>query len=146
MTARSRVSASLAALAAITGPVPATAQVSGWGGDRVAVPGADAEWLDMGRIEGEGRLYLDQRSIRRENGIVRYMTRLVLDPPGEDGAVESFHVAEVNCAQRTQRLVGVDILDGGGRALFAAGAPADEPFEPINPGGIGEATLGELCG
>jgi hypothetical protein len=65
---------------------------------------------------------------------VRYMGRILYDPPQENGTVEIDHVGEIDCARRTFRPIAFDTLGSGGRVLVSLRpSEADVPAQAINP-------------
>lgn len=128
-------------LAAAADRAPAQSPASG----RVAVPAADADWLEVNR-DDEATGYVDRRSLRLEAGRLRYVGRIVYAAPQEDGSVQIDHVGEIDCARRSYRLVAFDVLGTGGRVIGAfTPSEAEVPAEAINDGSPNARLHAEHC-
>jgi hypothetical protein len=126
MSRRSSCRAGLAALALMLAAPPAPAQ-----GARVVVPAADAQWVLVNETDG-GRGYVDQRSIRSDNGKVRYMGRIVYGAATEDGTSVLLHRGEIDCAGNTFQILAFDALGADGRLINSFTNAGELPAEPIN--------------
>ena len=128
----------LLVVAALAGAQPTSA------GGRVALPSASPEWAEVTGNEGI-RGFVDRRSIRVENGAIRYVGRTVFPRPDEHGVLELVHVGEIDCARRDYRTVAFDALGPGGAVVSSYTVPAEEPPVAINAGSNNEALHTEFC-
>src|SRR5262245_44921550 len=101
---------------------------------RTVTIGPNPEWTQL-LTDEKGRLFMDSRSVNSANGLVRYVGRIVFAQPDENGAVEIIHLQEVNCAGRTIRTMGFDVLRADGTIVVSRTDPADSiPVVPNSPG------------
>ena len=138
-----RVSHFLAAavLAGLHAAAPGAAQAPAL----VAAPGPDPEWVQISEFS-RGTSYVDRRSIRRENGMVRFLGRID-QAPNEHGVVRVFHVDVIDCARSTYRIIGFDAFDANDRLVLShTNSLADAPFVAINPGSANAALHRDHCG
>jgi hypothetical protein len=113
---------------------------------RLVVPGPDPDWVEVNDNE-DGRGSVDSRSIRRANGMVGYVGRIVYHAARDNGESELYHRGEIDRARRTYRIVAFDALAADGRLISAyANDEGGMPPQPINEGSPNEALMRTHCG
>ena len=132
--------ASLAFALLLVAPSAAQAQ-----GARVAVPGPDPDWVEVNRTD-DGTGYVDRRSVRRDNGLVRFLGRINHNA-NEHQVALTYHLGEIDCARRTFRVVGFDALGADGNVILShVNTLEDYAPEPINDGSPNADMHREHCG
>jgi hypothetical protein len=140
MSVRASLRFALAALALAGAPLGAQPQPT-----RLAPVGPNPNWVEVNQT-GQARGYVDRNSIRRENGIVRFLGRMVFTAANEYGMVEVIHIGAIDCARRQFRLEVFDSFGEGGRPILShTNSLEDYPWEALGAGSPNDNLHREHC-
>ena len=112
--------------------------------ERIVAPNPDSEWREVEGADGM-RAFIDRRSIRLEDGALRYVGRLVYERPDEHGVLELVHLGEINCARNDYRTIGFDALGASGQVVASHRLPAENAPQPVNPESPNGNLHAEFC-
>jgi hypothetical protein len=103
-------------------------------------------WIPVGVSNSRLRVFVDQRSVERHDGLIEAVVRLGSPTSVTGKIVIAYQSEQFDCAGRCWRLIAYEGVDAGGAIISSKARPAMlPPLLVVQPNSIGEATLDTVC-